>query len=62
MYKPSQISCSNCEGVMDSNQAVCPQCGIPRGSQSKSDGYRMIFAIAASVAIIIFWQWWRGTA
>jgi hypothetical protein len=33
---------------------------MPRGSQSKSDGYRLIIAIAASIAIILVWQWWRG--
>ncbi len=60
MDEAPRTSCSNCEASMDSNQLICPSCGMPRGSQSKSDGYRLIIAIAASIAIILVWQWWRG--
>lgn len=63
MSGPSELRCAGCESRMSPTTPVCPTCGLPRatGQEKKRELYRFALAVAASIAVLVCWQWWRGS-
>jgi hypothetical protein len=61
MTESYSSTCPHCEGALQIANPVCLNCGMPHGRQppSKRESWRLGFAVALSVGVIVLFQWWQ---